>query len=103
MSADEPFVHWDDADLPAPPALEGPAALAESQARFPRSRLELEILEALRQMYPLPLTAIQLAAMVRAPHLDVRNRLVALAMLGTITRPRSGYYQHRSLGEAERG
>jgi len=103
MPSEEPCVHGTDAELPVLPPRHAIDVNADSQARFPRSRLELEILEALRQMYPLPLTAIQLAAMVRAPHLDVRNRLVALAMLGTITRPRSGYYLHRNRAEEERG
>jgi hypothetical protein len=98
----EPFVHWDDADLPEGPLLEDPAAVAASQARFPRSRVELAILEILRHWDPLELTPVQVAMLVHAPLLDVRRRLQALAMLGTVNHRRRGYYQHRRREEAER-
>jgi hypothetical protein len=92
----EPFVLWEAPDLPEePPPLGDPATLAESQQRFPRGRLELEILESLRQMYPLEVTPRQVAAMVRAPHVEVRTILQALAVLGTIEHATKGYYRHR--------
>jgi hypothetical protein len=91
----EPIVRWDEPDLPEPPPLGDPTALAESQARFPRGRLELEILETLRQVYPMQLTPLQVTAMVRAPHTEVRTILHALYTLGTLGRLNKGYYRHK--------
>lgn len=91
----EPVVRWDDPDLPEPPPLGDPTALAESQKRFPRTRLELEVLEILRHMSPMPLSPVQVAAMVRAPLVETRTVFHALFILETIERPNKGYYRHR--------
>ena len=68
----------------------------EPQQPFPRSVVELLVLDALQALSPMPATSIQVAAMVNRPHLEVRAILQALAMLATIEHPRKGYYRHRS-------
>lgn len=63
--------------------------------RFPRSAVELQILEALQQLSPLPVTPRQVAAMLGVPAEQVRLLLQALATLGTIDHPAMGYYRHK--------
>jgi hypothetical protein len=69
---------------------------AEGPQRFPRRDVELQVLEALQALDPLPATARQIAAMVGLPQLQVRTILQALGMLGTVEHPRPGYYRHRA-------
>ena len=75
------------------------AVLAEVQTEaphpFPRSAVELRVLEALQALSPMPATPIQVAALVDLPHLQVRTLLQALAMLEAVDHPGKGYYRHR--------
>jgi hypothetical protein len=94
-------------DTPRPAAMPSlPAIIASAEAivdaaqrpdlaRFPRSAPELAVLAALETLSPLPATAIQIAAMVHLPHLEVRSILQALAVLGTVAHPGKGYFRHR--------
>lgn len=63
--------------------------------RFPRRTVELQVLEALAALAPMPATSIQVAAMINKPPLEVRIILQALAMLETVAHPRRGYYRYR--------
>ena len=69
---------------------------------FPRSALELRVLEVLQTMYPLALNAVQLAQILGIPRGTVRQTLVALGMLKTIDRPSYGHYRHKPLSEEGR-
>ncbi len=82
---------------PASPTAETqPAASPE----YPRTDLEIRILETLRAYYPMPLTAVQLAVMLSQPRALVLPLMQALATLGTIVRPTRSYYQHIPLPQA---
>jgi len=83
-------------DLPDDPAARlAEAIIAEAPIPvYPRGDLEIRILEALRQYYPMPLTAVQLAVILRQPRELVLATMQALATLGTIARPTRSYYQH---------
>jgi hypothetical protein len=63
------------------------AAPASRQMPFPRSPVELRVLEVLQALSPMPATSIQVAALVNVPPLEVRTLLQALAMLETIEHP----------------
>jgi hypothetical protein len=65
--------------------------------RFPRGALELLVLEALEALAPMSASPLQVATMIHRPHLEVRNTLQALAMLGTIGHPHRGYYARYAL------
>ncbi len=65
--------------------------------RFPRSALELQVLECLEEMSPLAMSPLQVATIIHQPHLAVRNTMTALAMLGAIGHPRRSYYTRHAL------
>ena len=73
--------------------VDGPSA--ESPPPFPRSAIELLVLEALEALAPAPMSPQQLAAMIHRPHVEVRTILQALAMLGTIAHPAKGLYRDK--------
>jgi hypothetical protein len=75
---------------------------AGTPPRFPRSTAELQVLEGLHALYPMPATSIQVASMIALPHLEVRTILQALAMLETVERPHKGYYRYRLPGDGVR-
>lgn len=79
----------------APVQRDGPSAGGPD--RFPRSALELLVLEALEALAPMSASPLQVATMIHRPHLEVRNTLQALAMLGTIGHPHRGYYARYAL------
>jgi hypothetical protein len=68
-----------------------------AQQRFPRSDVELRILEALRQAFPMPLAPRQVAASVGLPKEKVMVILQCLLTLGTVERPSLGLYRHRPM------
>jgi hypothetical protein len=100
-----PIVHSDDNDIPSlpPGRLADPTpdqnapSLAELRERFPRSVLELRLLETLRRMAPLELAPKQLAQLLHVEVGAIRPILYALALVGAIEREARGWYRHRPL------
>ena len=66
----------------------------EPPPRFPRRPLELQILEILETVAPMPVTPRQMAVLCQQPHEAVRATLNALAVLGTIQHLSAGSYSH---------
>jgi hypothetical protein len=62
--------------------------------RYPRHLLELQILDTLAGIAPMPVTPVQLANLIRQPYADVTPTVQALCTLGTIQRVGRGYYSH---------
>jgi hypothetical protein len=85
----------------APPA---EAVLAEvqtdSRQRFPRSAVELRILDMVEQLAPLPVTPRQIATLLGLHPEQVRLVLQELATLGTVAHPDLGYDRYKGT-EAE--
>jgi len=66
-----------------------------AQQRFPRSALELQILTALEQAYPMGLAPRQIGALLGLPKERVMVILQCLFTLGTVQRVGVGLYQHK--------
>ena len=102
MPENRPTVPWDEDDdlIPTEQSEDHAARQAEAFLAgvniplYPRSHVEIRILEGLREFYPLPLAPMQLAEVLRLPSAEVLSILQALATLGTVARPSRGYYQH---------
>jgi len=63
--------------------------------RYPRTPLEIHILETLRRFYPSPVTARQLADRLGLPSAQVRTYAYSLYILGVIDRQTYGHYRYK--------
>ena len=79
--------------MPTTPPVTPPGE-SSTPGRFPRQALEILLLETLEANAPMPFSPFQLSELLGQPQLEVRNTLHALAVLGTITHVRAGYYSH---------
>jgi hypothetical protein len=66
--------------------------------RYPRTPLEIHILETLRHFYPSPVTSRQLADRLGLPSAQVRTYAYSLYILGVIDRQTYGHYRYKPLG-----
>jgi len=65
------------------------------QRLYPRTPLELGILETLRRFYPSPVTSRQLADRLGLPSAQVRTYAYALFVLGVVDREHQGHYRYK--------
>jgi len=69
---------------------------------YPRTPIEIQILEMLRHFYPSPVTSRQLADRLGIPSAQARTYAYALYTLGVIDREIQGHYRYRLSLTAER-
>jgi hypothetical protein len=98
-----PFAHVEDLAARSAEAMAEEIIQQAAIPEYPRTDLEIRILETLRLYYPMPITPVQLAVMLGQPRERVLAYMQALATLGTIARPTRSYYQHIPLPEGGAG